>query len=372
MVQTGVLLSTFAILVLTFLSYVELTLHNPKELLENPEPVPNQIFLPVFALVYYTLSRWHNLRFWPSSLYMPLSFFLVGWTFVPDFGTLFLSISGRILFCCMSGLNLLLAHEEELSSRKRFRAQRAVKETQTRTETILNTLMPPLVVRELRESCIKELSHKYQAAIVAQSDLCGFTKLAATRTPNEVVDFISDLFGRFDELTEEYGIYKVETVGDAYIAGQAEKPLTEENKPVNVVSFGLDMVTAVEKWSRALGGERVSCRVGIHYGECIGGIVGTDMQRYHLFGGLMSVVEVLESTGKEALVQLSPACKDAVEKSMQEHGVTNFSFVKRTDADLRTSKGEKHDYEEVGGVTYFVHRRTGLETVMDDQSASPK
>eukprot|EP00438_Fugacium_kawagutii_P005497 Skav227041 [mRNA] locus=scaffold72:374131:380220:+ [translate_table: standard] len=51
-------------------------------------------------------------------------------------------------------------------------------------------------------------------------------------------------------------------------------------------------------------GWSVSCRVGIAHGECIGGIVGTEMQRYHLFGELMSELEVLESTAPEGCVQV--------------------------------------------------------------------
>merc|ERR1711862_714241 len=88
--------------------------------------------------------------------------------------------------------------------------------------------------------------------------------------------------------------------GDAYIAGQADEPLTLTNKPISVVLFGLDMVRSTHEWSRSIG-ESVSCRVGVHTGECIGGIVGTEMQRYHLFGALMSGVEVLESTAPEGM-----------------------------------------------------------------------
>merc|ERR1719240_2103959 len=96
-------------------------------------------------------------------------------------------------------------------------------------------------------------SHTYKRVTIAQSDLCGFTKLASTRKPEEVVSFISELFGLFDELTDKYEIYKVETVGDAYIAGQADYPLTHKNKPISVILFGLDMVKSVHEWSRGMG-----------------------------------------------------------------------------------------------------------------------
>merc|ERR1719262_1162555 len=100
----------------------------------------------------------------------------------------------------------------------------------------------------------------------------------------------------------------------------AERPLTKENSPVSVVLFGLDMVRAVDAWARDLG-VQVACRVGIHYGECIGGIVGNDMQRYHLFGELLTGIEILESTGAEARVQVSRACKEEVERQLRDKAV---------------------------------------------------
>jgi len=178
-----------------------------------------------------------------------------------------------------------------------------------------------------------------------------------------VVEFISEIFGKFDELTSTYNIYKVETVGDAYIAGQAEHTLTDENSPATVVRFGLEMVLAVHAWSRRHG-EKVSCRVGVHHGDCIGGIVGIRMQRYHLFGRLMSDVEVLESTAPEGGVQVSSICKEAVDHDckVNENAAQVFEGLELRACEkdsLTTSKGELHQFEEVGGRTFIVHHPSG-------------
>lgn len=122
---------------------------------------------------------------------------------------------------------------------------------------------------------------------------------------------------------------------------------------------------AVDAWSRRLGGEPVGCRVGIHYGQCRGGVVGTDMQRYHLFGELMTVLEVMESCGVQGKVHVSTAAYNEVKRSMVKDGLSDLFYVSdgakdklifdlRTDQDLRTSKGEAHSYDEAGGDTYFV------------------
>ena len=156
----------------------------------------------------------------------------------------------------------------------------------------------------------------------------------------------------FDDLADEYGIYKVETVGDAYIAGQAEPPLTVQNYPPNVIRFGLNMVQVTQSWS-SRSGETIGVRVGVHTGECIGGIVGIDRQRYHLFGKLIHQLELLESTAPDNRVQASGSCRLAVEKAGVEDA--EFEFVERPEPCLLTSKAEVHQYTDVGGQTHLVN-----------------
>eukprot|EP00929_Paragymnodinium_shiwhaense_P101903 TRINITY_DN65096_c0_g1_i1.p1 TRINITY_DN65096_c0_g1~~TRINITY_DN65096_c0_g1_i1.p1 ORF type:complete len:1220 (+),score=298.09 TRINITY_DN65096_c0_g1_i1:104-3763(+) len=313
-----------------------------------------------FMLVYFVMARQHPFLFYCSLLFLAFAGLLM--KDHPAENVLLNSMqytySGKGLFVISCLLTVVIAHNEEQTSRSRYKVKRAVELMEARIQGVLNTLMPPLVVDEFRDLPMSAPppSHHYDLATIAQSDLCGFTKLASTRTPGEVVSLIGDLFGLFDKLTDEYGIYKVETVGDAYIAGQAEQPLTEQNSPSAVVVFGFAMVRVTAEWSQKHGFS-VTCRVGVHHGPCIGGVVGSNMQRYHLFGSLMSGVEVLESTAPEGRVQVSSACRRAVLDEVNEkpssQGV-GLSFRERDGAALTTSKGEVHDYEEVGGRTYVV------------------
>jgi len=172
---------------------------------------------------------------------------------------------------------------------------------------------------------------------------------------------IGAIFGRFDELTDKYGIYKVETQGDAYIAAQAEWPLTECNYPHLVVLFALEMVNATMEWSQ-LTNLSVRCRVGVHTGECVGGIVGIEMQRYHLFGKLTRDVEVLESTAPEGRVQVSGACREGIlfdvtngPNQQIRQGASSIEFEERPEPQLTTSKGEHIPYTEVNGRTFLVN-----------------
>eukprot|EP00435_Cladocopium_sp_Y103_P018363 s2259_g4.t1 len=287
--------------------------------------------------------------------------------------------SEGITFLGYSMIFALKAYIGERSLREQFKARHAINDCKVHIEGILETLMPERVIDELQRMPpgASAPSHQYYRATLVQSDLIGFTSMASLKPPEWVVQAVCDLFGEFDELADEYGIYKVETVGDAYIAGQAELPLTEENYPPSVIQFGLKMVQVTKRWSMAAE-ESIGVRVGVHSGECIGGIVGIDMQRYHLFGKLIHELELLESTAPENGLHVSHACKAAVEQAWNVDrglgspargvcspprapapGCPGFEFWERPEMQLTTSKGEIHQYSEVGGKTYTVRAVVG-------------
>lgn len=279
------------------------------------------------------------------------------------FTGIYFSRLGATVFVCNSLITCMIAFTTERNSRARYKTLAHVESTRDRIESILHTLMPERVIEELNELGPHEAlpSHSYDRAVIAQSDLCGFTKLASTRPPSEVIQFISEIFGRFDALTDLYDVYKVETVGDAYIAGQAGWPLTRRSSAVGVIQFGLDMIREVHKWSREKG-EELSCRVAVHMGSCIGGIVGVEMQRYHLFGDLMNVLELLESTSEKGKVQVSSCCREAALRQMRQEGMPaqTLQFEQRTEPHLTTSKGDIVHYDEVGGHTYLARGNAAI------------
>merc|ERR1719482_1122678 len=323
----------------------------------------DQIFSLTFVLIFFLIIRDHNL-FYYSLAYIPLAFLIIGLSNHRSESGVYFPLIGQVLFIIIAISNSVLAHAEEQSLRVRFKAQHAMNTTRDRVQHILKSMMPPAVLSEIRNSPAGALpSHQYEAATIAQSDLCGFTALASTKTPREVVQFISELFGLFDDLTNTHGIYKVETVGDAYIAGQAERPLTAQNSPLAVIRFGIGMCEQVHEWSKRHGVD-VLCRVGIHHGACVGGIVGAEMQRYHIFGAIMQGLEVLESTAPQGGVQISKACLQAITNECAENNIEvttdknmvsfessriEFQAVRRTKPQLVTSKGEVHSYKEIGG-----------------------
>eukprot|EP00928_Gymnodinium_smaydae_P073680 TRINITY_DN5683_c0_g1_i3.p1 TRINITY_DN5683_c0_g1~~TRINITY_DN5683_c0_g1_i3.p1 ORF type:complete len:1153 (+),score=225.49 TRINITY_DN5683_c0_g1_i3:141-3599(+) len=331
------------------------------EIREIHESKPYRIALwpMMFALSYMSLLQDLRLRFLPSVAFVAFSQIVLGFVSLLDLNfSLVFSIWQLYAFVCLGVLGLAMAHHDERRSLAEFDATRSIEAVGARISSIVNTLMPPFVVAELEGNSLGAAlpSHHYRSATIAQSDLVGFTKLSSTQSPEEVVEFISDLFRLFDDLTDKYKVYKVETIGDAYLAGQAGMPLTETNRPLSVAVVATQMIKITQEWSKSRGFS-VNCRVGVHTDECTGGIVGAQMQRYHLFGKLLSVVETLEATAPEGCVQMSGACKEAIDLQIKQEKLPSqvITMEMRKDTQLSTSKGDIMDYEDAGGFpTYIV------------------
>lgn len=108
------------------------------------------------------------------------------------------------------------------------------------------------------------------------SDIVGFTTMSAESSPMQVVDFLNDLYTYFDATLELFDVYKVETIGDAYmvVSGLPSTPkgilkdshnLHSVHHAAEIASFALQLLHSVKHFRiRHRPNDTLMLRIGIH------------------------------------------------------------------------------------------------------------
>ncbi len=198
-------------------------------------------------------------------------------------------------------------------------------------DLLLNVLPARIVARlEVGETLIAD---RYPYVCVLLSDFVGFTGISGRLEPAELVSQLNGLFTQFDDASETYGVDKIETIGDAYMAAAGFED-TGIDPCVAVTRLAQDMVAAV----LATQGDW-HIRIGINVGAVVAGVIGTRRYAYHLWGDTVNVSSRLETTSATDRIQVSEPVARAIE--------TEFLLEARGLVDLK-GKGEMPTWFVVG------------------------
>ncbi|XP_069142346.1 guanylate cyclase soluble subunit beta-2-like [Argopecten irradians] len=182
-----------------------------------------------------------------------------------------------------------------------------------KTETLLYQMLPQKVANELKNGKTVE-AEKFSSVTILFSDIVTFTNIAAASTPLQIVSMLNNLYQRFDQCTNKHDVYKVETIGDAYmiVSGVPEE---NENHAREVAHFSMDMIREASNVHSPVNNNPLQIRVGIHSGPVVAGVVGLKMPRYCLFGDTVNTASRMESHGIPGRVHVSPTTYKFLEGS---------------------------------------------------------
>ena len=153
----------------------------------------------------------------------------------------------------------------------------------------------------------------------------GFSAAAQDLPPEEIVGFLDSLVCAFDALAEQYGVEKIKTVGDCYMAAAGFDGDAVEGA-IAIGRFARAM-TAVNSTHPRLGHDKLDLRVGIHCGPATAGVIGDTRFSYDVWGATVNAASRMQSQGEPGLIQVSEAFRTLA----KEH----FEFAERGVLEVR-------------------------------------
>uniref|UniRef100_A0A8C5A7K8 Guanylate cyclase n=1 Tax=Gadus morhua TaxID=8049 RepID=A0A8C5A7K8_GADMO len=265
----------------------------------------------------------------------------------PDFSHIKIYITKLNKEGSTSILNNLLSRMEQYANNLENLVEertQAYLEEKRKAENLLYQILPHSVAEQLKRGETVQ-AEAFDSVTIYFSDIVGFTSMSAESTPLQVVTLLNDLYTCFDAIIDNFDVYKVETIGDAYMVVSGLPVRNGKLHAREIAGMSLALLEQVKTFKiRHRPNDQLRLRVGIHTGPVCAGVVGLKMPRYCLFGDTVNTTSRMESNGEALRIHLSSATKEVLD----EFGY--FDLQLRGDIEMK-GKGKMRTYWLLGEKT---------------------
>lgn len=176
-----------------------------------------------------------------------------------------------------------------------------------KADGLLLSILPESIAERLKAG-ERNIVDAIPEATIFFSDLIGFTPMAASMEPELLVAFLNEVFSEMDRLVEKYGLEKIKTIGDAYMAAGGV-PDRMRNHAEAVANFSLELLDVLPRIAQKVK-MPVRLRIGVHTGPVVAGVIGSKKFIYDLWGDTVNTASRLEASGVESRIHISGAMKE--------------------------------------------------------------
>lgn len=190
-------------------------------------------------------------------------------------------------------------------------------------EQLLLSVFPSSVAKRFQRG-EKDIAEDVANVAILFSDLAGFSKLLTTLSAAEVVAILNDLVTAFDETAERYGVEKIKTIGDSYLAiCGLSIPYLDHDK--RAIDLALEMQIIVRRFNHERG-LQLNIQIGINSGDIIGGIVGRNRCIYDVWGNTINVAAALRDACPPGGILVSQTVYRRLQDLYQFEPMTNLEI----------------------------------------------
>lgn len=195
-----------------------------------------------------------------------------------------------------------------LYSRWRYikKSKAIIEKEKERSENLLLNILPAEIAEELKEKG-EAAARDFEQVSILFTDFKGFTKKSELLSAQELIEEINHCFKAFDHICEKYGVEKIKTIGDAYMAAGGI-PSYSRTATRNTVLAALEMQSFVSNrilFKQSKKEIAFEMRLGIHTGPVVAGIVGVKKFQYDIWGDTVNTAARMESSGEIGKVNIS-------------------------------------------------------------------
>jgi class 3 adenylate cyclase len=179
------------------------------------------------------------------------------------------------------------------------------------SERLLQNILPRAVASRLKDHPAQPVADHVDSATILFADIVDFTPRTAGWGPQQVVAFLSQIFGRFDAIAMSHGLEKIKTIGDAYmVAGGLPQWRADHEEAVALMA--LDLIECCRGISEEIG-EPVEVRIGMDTGPVVAGVIGQNKLLYDVWGDAVNTAARMEAHGVAGRIQVADCLKSKLE-----------------------------------------------------------
>ena len=197
-------------------------------------------------------------------------------------------------------------------------------------KTLLSNTLPARISEDLMTTGKFRPLHCRDAAVFFV-DVCDFTRFTKSNSSIKLVSNLNRLVGRLERISDEYGLEKIKTIGDAYMA--VGGVLEESYSLDRVVEAGFQAIR--ETQSLEIGWE---VKVGIATGPLIAGIIGHKRIQFDVWGNTVNLASRMCDVGGAGVVAIPleqlqtipvpPEISQIVERDVKGLGPIKIALLK--------------------------------------------
>lgn len=163
----------------------------------------------------------------------------------------------------------------------------------------------PSAIAERLKSGEQIIVERFPSITAIFIDIVNFSNLSDKLTPSELIEMLNTIFSTMDELTDQFGLEKIKTIGDCYMA-VAGAPTHNQLHAERVAHFACSVLEKIREMNKG-SHLPLQIRIGIHSGSVVAGVIGKKKFAYDLWGKTINLASRMESHGEPDRIHVSEA-----------------------------------------------------------------